>query len=1181
MKFNQRLLWVGLFILALGCAWTSPLPVPADEVAVTPAQDLPTPQDEDTGISSTSGRVVISELIPGIQGDNNYEFIELYNAGTQPVNLLQWSLWYRMADPQEEKLVYTWELGTDVPGYGHYLLVREGQDFDVIPDAVFTNPLFERRGGLVLRNSDGESVDAVGWGSAPADYVEGGPAPEPGNESSLERKPGGDAGNGVDTDNNASDFIVLEQPNPQSRASDITPLPEERLEIWIETVTSISPGTEFDVGIKVINNTGTEAGDVRVALSLPAGFDVIDVPPQVEVVEETGTLSLTWTAGNLSAGEESEWHFKLRSPWSYDVISIVGHYVESPDFPLRTYGRTLLISVEGGAIPIATARTLTGQIVTIEGVATMYTGGYFSGSTGIKFYIDDGTGGIQVYCPGAMGIVNIDIGDSVRVTGLIELYRDSVEIIPGIYPDHVEVLQTGIEPPAPILSSGAAANRDVDIIGRLITVEGQVTRLEEFSYSYEMDLMDASGDSVLVYLDKESSIDPEFIEVGNRYQMTGILELYNTLWQLKPRLASDFVEVFPEVLMLDIMAQNSIDSGALVTYTITAYNYTPSALQNVTITASLPQAPATLSHILDDGSRTNGSDALTDIVWVLPELEPLGGSASVYFSVRAGEQSVIEMLPASVTADGYPDLAVSGPWMTFVGSGVPIWAIQGEGFSSPFVRSELTTEGLVTGVFQELHGFWIQSLEPDDNPVTSEGLYVFSPDGDLSIAAGDYVTVKGKIREKSGQTQLNLLDVEDLAIISSGTPLPAAQELDPPIESDLSKAYYESLEGMLVQVTEPAVAIAPVSPYGEYVLVVQTWDIDRVMRGEPKGMMIFVDDGSDITHYDQSTLPYVVKTGDVVGDILGPLAYTYENYKVQPITMPTVIPINSPLPSLPPLAGGEFSIATFNAENFFDAVDPHPSDPPRLTIGEYRLMLVKTAETILAMGVPTVVGFQEVENIGVLEDLAQQASIAEYAYIPVLSEGLDSRGIDVGYLVRGDQADVLSVTQHPAPEGLTSRPPLVIKVGLHEDVGNQVVYVINNHFTSMSAGELATEPQRDAQAAWNVTLYASILAEEHDALIAVIGDLNSFYDAPPIDTLRKSGLNHVYEFLELDVLYTYIYQGESETLDHILVSPALYSQLLRVDVLHTNADYPPRGPDDGSPQRVSDHDPLVAVFSRN
>ena len=81
-----------------------------------------------------------------------------------------------------------------------------------------------------------------------------------------------------------------------------------------------------------------------------------------------------------------------------------------------------------------------------------------------------------------------------------------------------------------------------------------------------------------------------------------------------------------------------------------------------------------------------------------------------------------------------------------------------------------------------------------------------------------------------------------------------------------------------------------------------------------------------------------------------------------------------------------------------------------------------------------------------------------------------------------------------------------------------------------------------------------------------------------LDVLRDAGLNHVYEFVEPALPYTYIYQGESETLDHILVSPTLYGHLRQVEALHVNADFPPAIPEDTSPQRLSDHDPLVAVF---
>lgn len=99
------------------------------------------------------------------------------------------------------------------------------------------------------------------------------------------------------------------------------------------------------------------------------------------------------------------------------------------------------------------------------------------------------------------------------------------------------------------------------------------------------------------------------------------------------------------------------------------------------------------------------------------------------------------------------------------------------------------------------------------------------------------------------------------------------------------------------------------------------------------------------------------------------------------------------------------------------------------------------------------------------------------------------------------------------------------------------------------------------------------------AYVVVIGDLNSYYNSRPLNTLLDNGLRHAYEYVEPARPYSYIYQGESETLDHILVTPSLYSHLVEVEVLHINADYPPAIPGDPSPRRVSDHDPLIVVFS--
>jgi predicted extracellular nuclease len=269
---------------------------------------------------------------------------------------------------------------------------------------------------------------------------------------------------------------------------------------------------------------------------------------------------------------------------------------------------------------------------------------------------------------------------------------------------------------------------------------------------------------------------------------------------------------------------------------------------------------------------------------------------------------------------------------------------------------------------------------------------------------------------------------------------------------------------------------------------------------------------------------------------------------------------------------------TWNVENLFDILDPHPASPPRPRKANYELDLTKVANTLLAAGAPTIVSLQEVENLGIMEDLAAHELLSPFGYQPVLLEGTDSRGIDVAYLVRGDRAQILDVQQFVAPEGLTSRPPLLIKVQLDMGDENRVLYILNNHFTSLAGGEAATEPRRAAQSAWNIEIIDRLRIADPDAHFVVLGDLNSFYDSLPIDVLRESGLRHVFELLPGEERYTYIYQGVAQTLDHILVSPSLWAALEEVHVLHTNADFAIPDPEDDSPIHKSDHDPVIVIL---
>jgi predicted extracellular nuclease len=776
-----------------------------------------------------------------------------------------------------------------------------------------------------------------------------------------------------------------------------------------------------------------------------------------------------------------------------------------------------------------------------------------------------------------MGIVEVSVGDLVRVTGYIELYRGSMEIIPTTYTsDHLQVIVDGGHEPVPLDATVQDATRDEALLGSLIAVEGRATRIAEYSYSYEVDLADDDGNSVLLYIDKLTEATTEPLDVGKRYRVTGISELYDTTWQLKPRFQIDLVELFPPELMLEMRAANSVLPGELLTYTLTALNHTDEPLSNVRITAVPPAASASVVQILDGGERADGA-----LVWTIRKLSGGGKAATVRYIVAvtdgAGGQIVAE--PAEAVAEEWPGPVVAPERLTFVGSGVPIWAIQGGGMTSPYARDRATTVGVVTGVFPDMQGFWIQEVETDEDPSTSSGLFVQSGELEAPVELGDEIRLSGKVRERSGQTLLELLSLDELSVLSSGNELPAAVELDPPSDEGAAQLYFEALEGMLVQLSEPTVAVGPTSKYGETPLVKAKWGIQRVLKGDAEGMLIFVDDGSAATHYSLDTLPFAVQTGDSLSGVVGPLAYTFEQYKIEPITTPTIGQATRTWPTARPAGVNEFSIATFNAENLFDYFAPNPSDFPMPSRSQYGLDLAKMADSIVTLGAPVILGLQEVENIGVLVDLVQQPAITEYAYQPFLFEGTDSRGIDVAFLVRDDIATIEGAAPFPAPEGLTSRPPLLITVTLHLDAGDTTVYVLNNHFTSMSGGEIPTEPRRKAQAAWNVSLVDRILSGDPEAFVVVLGDLNSFYDAPPIDVLRDGGLRHVYEFLEPERPYAYIYQGVSENLDHILVTPAMYQHLVRVEVLHINADYPPPVPGDPSARRASDHDPLIATFA--
>ena len=86
---------------------------------------------------------------------------------------------------------------------------------------------------------------------------------------------------------------------------------------------------------------------------------------------------------------------------------------------------------------------------------------------------------------------------------------------------------------------------------------------------------------------------------------------------------------------------------------------------------------------------------------------------------------------------------------------------------------------------------------------------------------------------------------------------------------------------------------------------------------------------------------------------------------------------------------------------------------------------------------------------------------------------------------------------------------------------------------------------------------------------------------PPLQALYAGGvLTSTWFTLPGEARYSYIYQGISQVLDHILVSPALLHRLAAVAPLHINKiPYQPYARQGSVIWRSSDHDPVAVMFS--
>ena len=549
-----------------------------------------------------------------------------------------------------------------------------------------------------------------------------------------------------------------------------------------------------------------------------------------------------------------------------------------------------------------------------------------------------------------------------------------------------------------------------------------------------------------------------------------------------------------------------------------------------------------------------------------------------------------------------------------------ICQIQGNGLASPYEGQTVRTQGVVSADFQATgkRGFFLQDPNCDDDPATSDGIFVY--DRWISVDVGDEIVMTGEVSEYYDATQISGVWGR-FTVLSEDSPLPTPIELnDLPDESIADGiAFWEPLEGMLVSVRNAPV-VAATSGYGEFAVLAKR-DASPGSGFYPQTKQILVRSlGEEAVDYnperilvDDSSLEeaIVVTPGDRVRSLVGAVDYTYSNYKLQPITFDVK---THKLPNLPASTRsgpkGDTVITTFNVENLFDLEDnPYKDDGSSTpSPAELETQLTKLALAIrIELELPEIVVVQEVENTAILQELGDRVNAAAGTnYYAVSFETSDVRGIEVGFLWDADRVMLLDAYQMSGSDveaafGPSSpspgREPLV---GVFE-IGSEALIIVGNHFKSKGGDDplfgmnqppvRVTEVQRKMQAHVVRDFVNAILDDDPDALVMVAGDLNDFQFGEP-----GEGLGHPVAILEGDAgevpltnllnlekgaeTYTYVYDGNSQALDHMLVSPALYDLFVAVDALHFNASYPDGlGEDATTPLRASDHDPLEGRFN--
>lgn len=561
---------------------------------------------------------------------------------------------------------------------------------------------------------------------------------------------------------------------------------------------------------------------------------------------------------------------------------------------------------------------------------------------------------------------------------------------------------------------------------------------------------------------------------------------------------------------------------------------------------------------------------------------------------------------------------------TVASTALEIFEIQGDGAASPFDGMNVTTEdNIVTAVVG--NGFYLQTPDArsDGDAATSDGIFVFT-NAAPTVAVGDQVDVTGTVVEFFDFTELDDGGLS-ITIDSMGNPLPTAVDLDTatPAAGPSDPPDLERFEGMLVRL-ENFFAVGGSNSFGDVPVAATAGHKFRQTGIAFPGLMgLPVWDGNQEVfelNPDGAGLPDVdINFGDQILLAEGALGFSFGDYQLQPTTL-TLGPMSNVLGPVSARAMGEMTIGSLNVQRLFDDVDD-PSDTNsqgetrddavQSTL-DYDTQRIKLARYIVdVLDAPDVLAIQEIESLGVLQDLAAEITLLDptVSYSAALEEGNDIGTIDVGYLFRGN-ISVSQVTQlgktetfvFDAATDLThDRPPLLLEATFTGNGSPFAFAAMVLHNRSLSriddpADGPRVRQKRLEQAQSIAAMVQDFQTNNPTVPLVVLGDMNAYEftdgyvdvvgqmagNVTPADNLLSGpdlvdpNLLIETKMIDASERYSFIFGGAAAALDHALTSTAADPFVRGLEYGRGNTDASQTFSTDAStPLASSDHDGFV------